>query len=82
MFLELARKNTLLIHISPYVDNEDHPCYDDPTSKRASSASVLRPIEDAVPKEQGPKDLRCPVDERVETSCANVKKCGVIIVLL
>ena len=82
MFLGLARKNSLLIHISPYVNNEDHPCYDDPTSKRASSASVLRPIEDAEPKEHGPKDLRCPVDECIETSCANVKKRGVVIVLL
>lgn len=82
MFLELERNNALLIHITPYVDSEDHQGYDDPTSKRTSSAPVLRPIKDAVPEEQGPDYLRSPVDECVETTRANVEKCGVVVVLL
>ena len=82
MFPRMERNNALLIHIAPYVDDKDHHCYDDPTSKRTSSTPVLRPIEDAVPEEQRPKYLRCPVNECVKTTCANVKKCGVVVVLL
>ena len=81
MIPRLERNNALLIHIAPYVDSKDHGCYDDPTSKRTSSTPELRPIKDAVPEEHGPKYLRCPVDECVETACANVEKSGVIIVL-
>ena len=81
MFFELVRNDALLIHITPYVDSEDHHGYGDPTSECAGSASVLRPIKDAVPEEQGPDYLRCPVDECVETTRANIEKCGVIIIL-
>jgi len=77
-----VRNNALLIHIGPYVDSEDHHGYNDPTSKCTSSAPVFRPVEDAVPEEHGPEYLRSPVDECIETTRANVEKCGVVIVLL
>lgn len=80
--LKFVRNNALLILVTPYVNDEDHRCYDDPTGKCTGSASVLRPIEDAVPEEQGPKYLSCPVDECVETTRANIEKRGVVIVLL
>lgn len=82
MFPGLGTNNALLIHITPYMDGKDHSCYNGPTSKRTSSTPELRPIEDAVPEEHGPKNLRCPVDECVESTRANVEKCGVIIILL
>jgi hypothetical protein len=77
----VRRHEILLVEICPGVDNENHEEHQKPAIESADSTPNLLPVKDKVTNEDGPKDLRYPGREVVETTRTDGEYSAIVIVV-